>query len=297
MIRKSGKKILVTGATGNQGSFVADKLMAEGWTLRALTRDPSDAKAKELSAKGVEVVKGDYNDRASLDAALGGVCGAFAVFTPFEQGIEAEIRHGVNFADAAKAAGIRHLVYSSVIAANTNTGIPHFDSKNEIEKHIKSIGLPCTVLRPAFFMYNFESDFYKNAILNGSLPIAIKPYKVHQMLAPEDMAFFVALAFDNPKDYIGKELDLASDEMTMPEAANCFSRVIGRPVQYKEVPVEQISKHNEDMGRMFEWFNRTNFSVDIRALKRLHPEMMTLEWYLRKHGWAETATRFGRKAA
>jgi uncharacterized protein YbjT (DUF2867 family) len=296
MIKKSETTILVTGATGNQGSAVADKLIEEGWKVRALTRNPEKPYAKHLAEKGIEVVKGDLNDRKSLDKALDGVCGVFAVHTWSEEGVDGEVRQGRNLADAAKDAGIRHYVYSSVIAADRKTGVPHFESKGKVEEHIKSLGLRSTILRPGFFMYNFESGQMKNSIMGGVLSLAIKPDKVHQMLSPEDFAYFVALAFDKPREYIGKELDIVGDEMTLPEAAKVISRVIGKPVEYSELPVEQILRLNEDMGRMFKWFNETDYRVDLASLKKMHPEMLTFEQYLIKHGWKEAAARY-RKAA
>ncbi|MGC2424315.1 MAG: NmrA/HSCARG family protein [Nitrospirota bacterium] len=296
MIKKSETTIVVTGATGNQGSAVADKLFDEGWKVRALTRNPDQPYAKHLAEKGIEVVKGDLNNRPSLDNALDGVCGVFAVHAWAEDGVSGEVRQGRNLADAAKAAGIRHYVYSSVIAADRKTGIPHFESKGKIEEYIKSTGLRYTFLRPGFYMFNFERDQLKNSILDGVLSLAIKPDKVHQMLSPEDFAYFVALAFDKPREYIGKALDIVGDEMTMPEAAKVFSRVIGKPVEYRELPLEQVLKQNEDLGRMFNWFNETNYRVDLASLKKIRPEMMTLEQYLIKHGWREAAGKYRRAA-
>ena len=296
MIKKSETTILVTGATGNQGSAVADKLFDEGWRVRALTRNPDQPYAKHLAEKGIEVVQGDLNDLGSLDNALDGVCGVFAVHTWAEDGISGEVAQGRNLADAAKAVGIRHYVYSSVIAADRKTGIPHFESKGEIEEYIKSTGLRYTFLRPGFYMFNFERDQLKKSILDGVLSLAIKPDRVHQMLSPEDFAYFVALAFDKPREYIGKALDIVGDEMTLPEAAKVFSRVIGKPVEYRELPVEQILRLNEDMGRMFKWFNETSYRVDLASLKKIHPEMLTLERYLINHGWKEAAAKY-RKAA
>lgn len=296
MIDRSKTTILVTGATGRQGSAVAEKLLADGWKLRALTRDPQKPAAKKLAEKGIEVVKGDLKDRASLDNALKGVCGVFAVLTPLEEGIESEIIQGKNLVDAAKDAAIRHFVYSSVIAANLKTGIPHFDSKDVIENYLRESGIKYTILRPSFFMYNFESSPLKESILDGTLPLAIRRDVVHQMLAPEDFAHFVALAFANPKEYIGKEIDIAGDEMTMTEAAECFGRVLGRPVHYKELPVEDVIRQSEEMGKMFKWYNETDYRVDIEPLKQLHPNMMGLETYLREHGWESEAVKYGRAA-
>ncbi|MGA2193331.1 MAG: NmrA/HSCARG family protein, partial [Nitrospirota bacterium] len=147
--------ILVTGATGHQGGAVARALLDAGWKVRALTRDPAAPGAQSLAHKGAEVVKGDLDDRSSLDRALKGAYGVFAVLTPFDKGMDAEIRQGKLLTDSAKAAGIKHFVYSSVSAANEKTGIPHFESKSQIEKYLKSSGIPSTILRPVSFFYNF----------------------------------------------------------------------------------------------------------------------------------------------
>jgi uncharacterized protein YbjT (DUF2867 family) len=124
-----GRVILVSGATGQQGGAVVRNLLEWGFTVRALTRDADKAAARELADLGTEVVSGDLEDRASIERVLDGVYGVFSVQQFMETGVEGEVRQGVLFADAAKAAGVEHLVYSSVGSAHRDTGIPHFESK------------------------------------------------------------------------------------------------------------------------------------------------------------------------
>ena len=284
--------ILVTGATGNQGGAVARMLHDEGWRVRALVRETGKPEARKLSETGIDVVKGDLNDRSSIDKAIKGVYGVFAVLTPFtDKGLEGEIRQGKDLADAAKAANVSHYIYSSVGGADRKTGIPHFESKYEIEQHIRLIGLPATILRPVFFYYNFNSDMMRSTIMSGTLSMAIKPDRSLQMLAVEDLAVFAKMAFDNPDEYIGKTVELAGEELTMLQAAESFGKVLGRPVKYAEMPIEQVKSCNEDFARMFEWFNEYGYNVDIKALREIHPEMLTLEQWLRRTGWHKAAAK------
>ena len=145
-----GRTILVTGATGQQGGAVARELLERGFGVRALTRDPEKPVARELAERGAEVVRGDLDDRPSLERALEGVHGVFSVQQFFEAGYEGEVRQGSGLAEAAKAADVSHLVYSSVGSAHRDTGLPHFESKWEVEES----GVGYTILRPVFFMQN-----------------------------------------------------------------------------------------------------------------------------------------------
>ena len=131
------KPILVIGATGQQGGAVARALLAKGQKVRVMTRHPE--KTASLAQAGAEVVQGNLTNQADLQMALRGVYGVFAMSTPFEAGMEAEVRQGIMLADAAKQAGIAHYVYTSVGSAHRNTGIPHFDSKWKVEQDRKSV--------------------------------------------------------------------------------------------------------------------------------------------------------------
>src|SRR6185503_14665380 len=145
----NNKTIAVTGGPGHQGGEVARKLLADGWKVRALTRDVNKPAAQELKSLGAEIVAGDMDDRAQLDAAFDGAYGVFSVqnFWLPNVGFEGEVRQGKNVADAAKAAGVGHLVYSSVGAAHRGMGQKHFESKWVIEQHIHALDIPYTILR------------------------------------------------------------------------------------------------------------------------------------------------------
>ncbi|MBA3388311.1 MAG: NmrA/HSCARG family protein [Actinomycetota bacterium] len=288
---EDGRLILVTGATGQQGGAVARKLLERGFAVRVLTRDTQKPAAKELAGLGAEVVEGDLDDRASIERALEGVRGVFSVQQFAETGVEGEVRQGKALADAAKETGVEHFVYSSVGSAHKETGIPHFDSKWEVEEHARGIGLPCTVLRPVFFMQNWE--WMREPILGGALPQPLDPEKPLQNVAVEDIGAFAALAFENPDQWIGREVDLAGDEMTMTDIAGAFSRVTGREVSYVQTPWDQFEEQmGEEFAVMYRWFDDVGYEADIGALRSEHPGLTSLEDYLRGHGW-EGAGRAG----
>src|SRR5437762_9182522 len=137
----SGKlSVLVTGATGNKGGHLVRELLARGHSVRALTRKPESPAAAALAERGVTIVPGDFEDQGSLDRAARGVDTVFAMSTPFESGEKTETREGINIVRAASTAGVTHLVYASVAGADRASGIPHFDSKFEVEKEIRQIG-------------------------------------------------------------------------------------------------------------------------------------------------------------
>ena len=283
--RSGGRTILVSGATGQQGGAVARELLERGFGVRALTRDPEKPAAQELAERGAEVVRGDLEDRSSLERVLEGVHGVFSVQNFWEAGYEREVRQGTQLADAAKEAGVSHLVYSSVGSAHRQTGLSHFESKWEVEEHVRGSGVPYTILRPVFFMQNWEI-FGRDQILGGTLAQPLDPDKFLQMLAAEDIGVFVTMAFDNPDEWIGREVDLGGDEMTMREIAGTFSRVIGREVSYFQVPWDQFEQAaGEEAYRMYRWFNDYGYEADIAALRELHPGLITFEQYLRTHGW------------
>jgi len=151
------KTVLVTGATGRQGGGVIRHMLPAGWKLRAMTRAGGPA-VQGLTQQGVEVVKGNMEDPASLEPAMRGVYGVYSVQDFWSVGVKREVQQGKNVADAAKKAGVQHFVYSSAGGAERNSGIDHFESKWEVEKYIRQLGLPTTVIRPVGFMENYYID-------------------------------------------------------------------------------------------------------------------------------------------
>jgi len=283
--RGDGRRvILVSGATGHQGGTVARNLLEWGFAVRALTRDKDKAAARELADLGAEVFGGDLEDRASIEQALDGVYGVFSVQQFMETGVEGEVRQGVLLADAARAAGVEHFVYSSVGSAHRETGIPHFESKFEVEEHVRASGVPYTVLRPVFFMQNWE--YMREPILGGTLPQPLDPDKPLQMIDADDIGVFAAMAFDDPERWIGREVDIAGDELTMPEIAGTLSWVIGHNVDYFQVPWEGFEEQmGEEYAVMYRWFNDHGYEANIAALRDEYPGLASFEQYLRGHGW------------
>jgi uncharacterized protein YbjT (DUF2867 family) len=277
--------IVVCGATGKQGGAVARSLLDRGFRVRALTRNPQKPEAQALAEQGAEVVQGDMEDRSSMDQVLvEGVYGIFSVQNFWETGYDREVQQGKTVADAAKAAGVEHFVYSSVGSAHRQTGIPHFESKWEIEEHVRQIGLPYTILRPTYFMQNWE--WSREMILGGTLAQPLDPDKPLQQVAVEDVGAFADIAFENPDSWIGREVDLAGDEQNMTEIAQTFGRVTGREVSYYQVPWDQFEvQMGEEATLNLRWINDVGYEADIAALRQEYPELTTLERYLRSHGW------------
>jgi len=193
-----------------------------------------------LKQQGVEVVQGDLEDVPSLESAVRGAYGVYSVQNFWEVGAPREVQQGKNLAAVAKKAGVKHFVYSSVGGAERNTGIPHWESKWEIENYIRRLGLPATILRPASFMETYHILEVEVGILKGKLADPVRGDKPYQTIATDDIGAFAALAFQRPQDFMGLELEIAGSELTNPEAAKVFSRVMGKPVKFRKLPLPLV---------------------------------------------------------
>jgi uncharacterized protein YbjT (DUF2867 family) len=280
--------ILVTGATGNQGGAVARHLLQRRqFMVRAFVRDKNKLAAQALKQSGAELVEGDLNDRASIDRALEGVTGVFSV-QGFTDGQDVEISQGEALAAAAKAMGIKHFVYSSVGGAERKTGIPHFDSKFQIEEFVRAIGLPYTIMSPVFYFFNY--NMMRPMIETGTLRQPLSPHTKLQQLSEEDYGIMVAEVFERPADFLNREKQVASIDMTMTEIAASFGRVMGKTVSYQQIPFEMFEQQaGKEVTTMYRWFERVGYDADLAELKRDFPEPTDFESYLRYHGWAKPA--------
>jgi uncharacterized protein YbjT (DUF2867 family) len=257
--------ILVTGATGNQGGAVARELLARGHRVKAMTRKPDGESARALAAQGAHLVEGNLDDPASLERALSGAWGVFGVQNTWEAGVEREEEQGKRLAEIARKVGVQHFVYTSVGSAHRGTGIPHFDNKFRIEERVRDLNFPShVIIRPVFFMENFLSPWFKSGIDNGTLGVGILPNTTLQMIAVEDIGKYGALAFDDHARLNRREIDIAGDELTMPQAAEALSTAANRKVAFAQVPIEQVRQFSEDFALMLEWFDRVGYDVNIR---------------------------------
>jgi uncharacterized protein YbjT (DUF2867 family) len=279
--------ILVTGATGHQGGAAARQLLADGWQVRALVRDAGAPKAKALAAAGAELAVGDMTDRAALDAAAAGVHGVFSVqpaATPPYNNID-EVAMGVSVADAALAAGAKHLVYTSVGAVEGAAGIPSWDTKLRIEEHIRAIGIPATILRPVMFMENHASTMV-GAYSELAMLRVIPDTSTVQLIAVSDIGALAALAFADPDSWLGEVLEIAGDELPRRSIADAIGRATGRPVDLSPLPEEKVSAllggaKDVRMGSKFAGWN-----ADIPALRKRHPGLMDFATWLDREGAA-----------
>jgi len=287
--------VLVAGATGRQGGAVVRHMLPKGWRLRALTRNPKSYAARQLAEKGVELAEGDMDDPASLERAARGVYGVYSVQDFWTVGARREVQQGKNLADVAKKAGVEHFVYSSVGGAERNTGITHWETKWVVEKHVRSLNLPVTVLRPASFMETYHITEVEIGLLKGKLADPIRGDKPYQTIATDDIGAFAALAFERPKDFIGLDLEIAGSELTNIDAAKVFSRVLNRPVKFQKLPLPIVRLVlGKEFYEMFHWFNSKGYQANIPELRRRYPEVRlhSLEDWLREDGWDKRGLRF-----
>ena len=286
--RNAPARVLVTGATGKQGGAVARALLARGHRVRALTRNVASRGARALAEAGAELVVGDFARRASLDQAIGGVDAVFAMATPFEAGLDAETRQGVALADAAKAAGV-FLLYSSVGSADRQTGIPHFDSKYLVERHIQDIGVAHAILAPVFFMEN-ATTFGREQLAQGVYALAMPGDRTLAQITVADVGACAAAVLEDRQRYAGQRFDIAGDDLTGHEAVDILTRVSGRPFTYVEVPKEMVrARLGYDIVLMYEWFERVGYAIDRTALRAAFP---TVHWHsfedwAREQPWRE----------
>lgn len=260
------KVILVTGATGQQGGAVAHELLGRGHKIRALTRKPEGPAARQLRKLGAEIVSGNLDDAASLEAAVAGVWAVFAIQNTWEAGVEGEEAQGKRIAEIARKAGVEHYVYTSVGSAQRKTGIPHFENKWRIEERVRALKFPSyTILRPVFFMENWLSPWFKPAIDAGKLMVGLQPTTVLQMIAVADIGKYGLAAFEKQAALNGREIDIAGDARTMPDTASILTRAAGRTIVFEKVPIEEVRKGSADFAIMLEWMDRVGYSADIAA--------------------------------
>jgi uncharacterized protein YbjT (DUF2867 family) len=265
--------VAVTGATGAQGGATARALLAAGHRVRALTRRPDSPSADELRSLGAEVRHADLDDRASLDAALAGADALFAVTTPFGTDTATEIRQGRALVDAAADARLGHVLFTSAAHADRGTGVPHYESKHAVERHLRASGVPWTVIAPAAFMDNYASGWTLDGLREGTFAWPMPADRPLTLIPAADIGAFAALVLGRRAEFTGRRIDIASDECTPAQIAAVLAGATGSPVTHREVPLDHVRTRSEDLASMFAYFTTSGLDVDVPGLRRAHPEV------------------------
>jgi uncharacterized protein YbjT (DUF2867 family) len=292
------KTIIVCGATGKQGTAVAQNLLArKSWNVVALSRNPEGEKAQALAKLGIEVRKADLYDEISLIKAFEHAYGVFGITQPWSPDYkscnpDSEVKQGYNIVNACIKTGIKHLVLSTAAGISTEkTGIPHVDSKLQIEAYARTGGVPCTLLKPAQFMDNIGAPFFpiNKGTVRGFIDRDVKVIYI----ATHDIGVFAAITFENREEYIWKELNLIGDFVSGEEICQILSRIRnGESFKYKSVSrllMRVFSKEFYLMRTAFEKFGRPPYPEilfeTIEHCKRMHPSIMSVEQYLKIQGY------------
>jgi uncharacterized protein YbjT (DUF2867 family) len=304
------KVIAVAGATGAQGGGLVRAILGDpssGFAARALTRDVNAEKARELANLGAEVVAADVDDAGSLNRAFEGAHGAFCVtfywahFSP-----EKELAQAANMAAAAKHAGLRHVIWSTledtrrwvppggrmpVLMGKYN--VPHFDAKGEADKLFTGLGLPVTFLLTSFYWDNlihFGMGPRKGP--DGKLAITL-PMGDKKLpgIAAEDIGKCAYGVFKRGAELVGKTIGVAGEHLTGAQMAAALTRALGQEVRYNEVTPEVYRGFGfpgaDDLGNMFQ-FKRDFEDVfcgarNLDVARSLNPELQTFDTWLARN--------------
>jgi uncharacterized protein YbjT (DUF2867 family) len=302
------KIIAVVGATGAQGGGLVRAILQDRsgeFAARAITRDVSSAKAKELASLGAEVVGANADDEKTLERAFSGAHGAFCVTAFWEHfSAEKEIAQARNMAEAAKAAGVQHVVWSTLEdtrrwvplgddrmpTLHGKYKVPHFDGKGEANRIFVDLGLPVTLLNTSFYWDNFVYFGVgpkpgPDGVLAIGFPMGDKRLPG---IAAADIGRCALGIFKAKGEFIGKTVGIAGEHLTGAQLAEKMGRAIGRTVRYIDVPPEVYRGFGfpgaDDMGNMFQF--KRDFNADfvggrsVELSRRLNPELQSFDAWL-----------------
>lgn len=308
----NNKKIIaIMGATGAQGGGLARSILNDStseFSVRAITRNASSDKAKALAALGAEVVEADEDNPESLVRAFQGAYGAFCVtfywshFSP-----EKELTHAANLARAAKEAGVKHVIWSSLedsrkwIPLDDDSmptlmekyKVPHFDTKGEAEQYFLDSPVPATILRTSFYWENFiYFGLGPQKGPDGKYAITF-PMGDEKLpgIASEDIGKCAYEIFKSGSKFHGKTLSIAGDHKSGKEMADAFGRALEVEVEYNDVPPEVYRSFGfpgaDDMGNMFQFkrdFNKDYAGArDLSFTRSLNPALLDFETWLEQN--------------
>jgi len=282
------KVITVFGGVGAQGSAVVKALLQRGdkYAVRVATRDVNSDKAKALAAQGVTLVKASYDDYASTLAAVTGAYGVWFITSFWDTRVrEKELEQGGNVAKAAKAAGVQHLVFSS-LGSPREYGLNQvaFENKVDIEHHIRELGVPHTFVNVAWYLNNFES-FAKPQKYdpNGPYVIAL-PIGAHGMHAINnaDVGEVFARVFDERDAYLGRKIAVAGTLIaSTQQVADAFSAVFApakfvAQSDFEAFKAATAASFGDVFHNMYKFYDLSHASpFDVTLTKTLNPNTVT----------------------
>lgn len=304
------KIIAVVGATGSQGGGLARAILGDPdaeFRVRALTRDADSERAQELARLGAEVVEADMNDEPSLVKAFEGAYGAFLVTDFWEHGDpDREYAQARNLAEAAKAAGIKHAVWSTLEDTRESIpveddrmptlmdryNVPHFDVKGAANALFAEAGVPTTYLQTTFYWENFLESFQPKHQDDGSMVLAL-PMADSRLagIAVEDIGRTAYGIFKRGEPLVGETVSIAGEHLTGEEYAAAFAELLGKPVDYYAVPFDDFRAAGfpgaEEMGNMFQYYAEFDDEFtgrrDLDAVRELNPQLKTFRQWLAEH--------------
>ena len=261
-------KVFVTGITGKQGGAVARHLVEHNFSVTGLTRNRESSKAEFLKSQGIYLVQGNLNHPDTYKSHLENQDAIF--FAQALQGKQNEIRQGKLFFDSIPGDSKAHIVYSSVLGSDQKTGIPHFESKYELEEYLKNGKFKFTILRPGSFYENHLFPRVAKDIRKGKYISPLNLQTVQQMIGVNDIGKIAVEVMRNSTAYEGKIISLATDEKSIEEVKDIFSKVMGQPMIYKKLPgiIARLFM-GKDVAKMFKFFNANDFKIleDIVSLR------------------------------
>ncbi len=301
------KIIAVIGATGAQGGGLVRAILDDpkgGFKARAITRHADSEKAKALAAAGAEVVAADLDDVHSLKKAFSGAYGAYCVTNYWEHfSTDKELQQARNLAQAAKDAGVKHVIWSTLEDTRNwvpldddrmptlggKHKVPHFDAKGEANRFFSELGVPTTFLLTSFYGDNFV--FFgmgpkkgPDGVLGITFPMGDKKLPG---IAAEDIGRTAYAIFKHP-EFIGKTVGIAGEHLTGAEMAAAFSKALGKPVKYNDVPPEVFRSFGfpgaDDLGNMFQFKRDFNDyfcgARNVGATRELNPGLQDFGTWL-----------------
>jgi uncharacterized protein YbjT (DUF2867 family) len=305
------KIIAVTGATGAQGGGLVRAILADPsgqFKPRAITRHPHRPPAKALASAGAEVVKANVDDPASLRRAFEGAYGAFCVTFFWEHfSPEKEISEAGHMAEAAKQAGVRHVIWSTLedtrrfIPLNDDRmptlqgryKVPHFDAKGEADALFTKAGVPTTFLLTSFYWENFiyfGAGPRRGADGRLALTMPMSDKKLPG-IAADDIGKSAVGILKRGRDFIGETVGIAGEHLSGTELAAAMTRALGETVIYQDVPPEVYRGFDfpgaDDMGNMFQF--KRDFNDDYRGARSveftrsINPELQTFDQWLTRN--------------